>query len=331
MQNWSTILFIIIITIGIGFLQLYFFAARKFNIIDKPNNRSSHITPTLRGAGIIFPIFFLIGINFSNWLLFISVFTIGLVSFWDDIKPQKPMFRMGIQLLMVGLLIFSSFQQNFSEINITSALIFIISLIVITGFINTFNFMDGINGITVLYALVGIISLYLFQRGYFYEIWSKEYQNALFLLIPASLAFGFYNLRKKAVCFSGDVGAVSIALILGYGVLQLCLHFNSPIYILLFGVYGLDSVATIVLRIIRKEQIFKPHRSHFYQFLANEKKWPHVLVSIIYAATQLGLNWVVFNSSLTYALIAFTILTLAYILLRLRLEGTKKLFSTSND
>jgi hypothetical protein len=61
-------------------------------------------------------------------------------------------------------------------------------------------------------------------------------------------------------------------------------------YILFFSVYGIDAVVTIITRVIKKENIFRPHRSHLYQYLANEMGYSHVFVAIVYAVLQLGIN-----------------------------------------
>ena len=108
--------------------------------------------------------------------------------------------------------------------------------------------------------------------------------------ISSIIAFAFFNVRKKALCFSGDVGSISMAYIISLLIIQVMITTDSAQWILLVGVYGLDSVGTIVLRLIRGEKVWLPHRTHFYQFLVNEKKYPHVLVSLIYAISQFILS-----------------------------------------
>ena len=178
--------------------------------------------------------------------------------------------------------------------------------------------MDGINGITGIYGLVTAISLYAVKQDI-----------ALLGLIAALMAFLFFNLRKKAKCFSGDVGAVSLAFIFSFYVLQISIESKNPIWILLLGVYGIDAAITIIFRLIRKENILRGHRSHFYQILANEKQMPHVTVALIYGLTQAifnGLFFYFFNKQqITPIIIAFTGLVIIYLVLRFTLEGKSSL------
>jgi UDP-GlcNAc:undecaprenyl-phosphate GlcNAc-1-phosphate transferase len=97
-------------------------------------------------------------------------------------------------------------------------------------------------------------------------------------------------------------------------------------------IYGLDAATTILFRIIRKENIFKAHRSHFYQFLANEKKIPHLVVSASYIFVQGIVNVIViFILSNTFASLSLFVVTVTFIfiLLRLFFEGSQRLLSTT--
>jgi UDP-N-acetylmuramyl pentapeptide phosphotransferase/UDP-N-acetylglucosamine-1-phosphate transferase len=174
--------------------------------------------------------------------------------------------------------------------------------------------MDGINGITALYSLVAVITaLIMLELDYQLVIGSEIW----WALGAALVVFSVYNVRKRARCFSGDVGAVSVAFILSYWIYGLVIANNNLIYVLFLGVYGLDSVATIALRLYRKENILEAHRSHLYQLLANEKGWSHVKVSSIYALTQAFLNGLILYNSFL-ALVFFLLLTVGYILLRFK-------------
>jgi UDP-N-acetylmuramyl pentapeptide phosphotransferase/UDP-N-acetylglucosamine-1-phosphate transferase len=158
-------------------------------------------------------------------------------------------------------------------------------LLFIGGWINAFNFMDGINGITVLYSLsVLTVCYYLNLQHHFAPHLFINYT------LMGLMVFGFYNVRKKAKTFAGDVGSVSMAFILAFILVSLLLKSANWQYILLVSVYGIDTLVTIVERLRKKENIFKAHRSHLYQYLANEAKWSHVRVSVLYAVLQLMLN-----------------------------------------
>ena len=298
-----------------GYLKI----APQYNIIDKPNQRSSHTNPTIRGAGIVFPVLFvgfvlLFGHPGGLVDLIMGITLLGVVSFYDDVRDVPFGLRLFAQLISVCLL--------FNELFVWLWPIWLIVLvgILIIGTINAFNFMDGINGITGIYGLVTAISLYAVKQDI-----------ALLGLIAALMAFLFFNLRKKAKCFSGDVGAVSLAFIFSFYVLQISIESKNPIWILLLGVYGIDAAITIIFRLIRKENILRGHRSHFYQILANEKQMPHVTVSLIYGITQAifnGLFFYFFNKQLmTPIIIAFTGLVIIYLVLRFILEG-KSLLQT---
>jgi UDP-N-acetylmuramyl pentapeptide phosphotransferase/UDP-N-acetylglucosamine-1-phosphate transferase len=145
--------------------------------------------------------------------------------------------------------------------------------------------MDGINGITGGYSVVLVLALWYIN----YDVISFTDGHLLLVLLIALMVFNFYNFRKKARCFAGDTGAVSIAFILLFLDGQLIIRSQDSGFIILFGVYGIDSIFTIIHRLILKENIFKPHRKHVYQLMANELKMPHVLVSSIYMILQIAL------------------------------------------
>jgi UDP-GlcNAc:undecaprenyl-phosphate GlcNAc-1-phosphate transferase len=292
-----------------GYLKI----APQYNIIDKPNQRSSHTNPTIRGAGIVFPVLyamFVLMFGHPGALvdLIMGLTLLGVVSFYDDVKDVPFGLRLFAQLIAVGLL----FNELFVWLWPIWAIV--IAGILVIATINAFNFMDGINGISGIYGLVTAISLFAVKQDI-----------ALLGLIAALMAFLFFNLRKKAKCFSGDVGAVSLAFIFSYYILNFSIESKNPIWILLLGVYGIDAALTIVFRLIRKENILRGHRSHFYQFLANEKQFPHVWVAVSYGLVQTIFNIIFFyfynNQQFIPILVAFGILVIAYLVLRISLEG----------
>lgn len=257
----------------------YFKIADRFNIIDKPNLRSSHTQITLRGGGILFPIAVVLGfgMGYVSWALALAVLLVAVVSFVDDIRPLSQLPRLVAHLLAIGLVMYDI------EIVVFGWYWLPIVAILLIGWINAFNFMDGINGITVLYALVSLVSF--------------RFLPELAAAIPmldvmgiACLVFAFFNLRKRAKTFAGDVGSVAMALFLGYYMVELIVASQQIGYLLFFGVYGIDAVLTIVNRLRKKENILDAHRSHLYQYLANEMGFPHVAVAVGYAVVQLLVN-----------------------------------------
>jgi UDP-N-acetylmuramyl pentapeptide phosphotransferase/UDP-N-acetylglucosamine-1-phosphate transferase len=243
--------------------------------------------------------------NFKKLGFMWGLILTAIVSFWDDVRPLPPKIRMLVQAVSVALMVVPLGAECW---------IVALAMVLIIGTINAYNFMDGINGITALYSLVAVgTALVMLKLGY-----KLVLGESMWLALGASLlAFSFYNVRKKARCFMGDVGAVSVAFILSYWIYGLVIANDNLIYVLFLGVYGLDSVATIALRLYRKENILEAHRSHLYQLLANEKGWSHVKVSSIYALTQAVLNGLILYNSFL-ALMFFLLLTVGYILLRFK-------------
>lgn len=270
----------IIVAILFVILELvYFKIADFFNIIDKPNHRSSHTTITLRGGGIIFPIAVVVAfiLGYVSVPILMAVGLVSIISFVDDIYPLPTLPRFLSHLIAVVLLLY--------DLNLFGIEFWIIpiSIVLLIGWINAFNFMDGINGITVLYAMVSLLTF-----GYLYQ---NEDQFPVFILMGIScLVFGFFNIRKKAKTFAGDVGSISMAVFLAYFMLKLIFEKQQIGYLLFFSVYGIDAIVTILYRIKNKENILQPHRSHLYQYLSNEMKWSHVSVSLLYAVIQLAIN-----------------------------------------
>jgi UDP-N-acetylmuramyl pentapeptide phosphotransferase/UDP-N-acetylglucosamine-1-phosphate transferase len=271
--------YIVLFILFIGIELIYFKIADYYNIIDKPNSRSSHSIITLRGGGIIFPIAILIAclLGYLSWVTALAVILVAVISFIDDIKPLSQLPRFASHAIAIGLV--------FYDLGLYAEAIWILPILffILIGWVNVFNFMDGINGITVLYSFVGILSLS------FIEV-NKDSQPLLITMGLSCCAFGFFNVRKKAKTFAGDVGSISMALFLGYFMLKTILESGQVGYLLFFSLYGIDAAITIFIRVKKKENILLPHRSHLYQYLANELGYSHILVSLLYSGIQLLIN-----------------------------------------
>jgi len=319
-----------IVLVSWALLIFYFRVAKRFSILDVPNSRSSHQSVTIRGAGIIFVLIFLLGLlnetmggQISDslrdgiWVILGFILISGL-SFWDDIRPLSPDVRLVVQIFSVLLMV-----SGFLDLGWWLILV----VIVIVGIINVYNFMDGINGITVLYSAVSVGGVLLIRKQLgLYESW---YDNSMLGLFGAFAVFAFFNLRIRAICFAGDVGAIGMAFLLCYGLLEVIVETGNLGYILLLGVYGLDSVATIVFRKLRGESLTEAHRSHLYQYLANKKKLPHVGVALFYSLVQLLINVNVFNKHWLFVYVLYFLCVLLYLAYRLKNEG-KSLFYRLN-
>ena len=294
---------------------LYFKVANHFNIIDKPNLRSSHSYITLRGGGIIF--FFGIWLWAAIWgfkypWFIIGLTLISLVSFIDDVHSVPNWVRLFVQFSSMLLLLI---QIGIVQWNMWW--IVIVALIVGVGIINAYNFMDGINGITGGYSLSVLVPLVIVNS--YHQSQSIKYidQRLLIVIIISVIVFCFFNFRKRAKCFAGDVGAVSIAYVLLFAIGSLMFVTRDLTYIMFLAVYGVDTVLTIIHRILLREHLGQAHRKHAYQLMVNELKIPHIIVSSIYMGIQLlislGLIFIPMNHYI-YSFIILTLLSVAYIL-----------------
>jgi len=270
----------IIILVLLFVAELFYFrVADKFNIIDKPNERSSHSRITLRGGGIIFYFGALAYFLSNHWeypWFMLALTLITFISFVDDVRSTSQGLRLVFHFTAMALMFYQWGLFSLSWWWI------IIALIICTGIINAYNFMDGINGITGGYSLVILGALAYINS----EITTFVEPALINTVLCSVLVFCFFNFRKKAKCFAGDVGSVSIAFILLFLIGKLIIKTEDFSWIILLSVYGVDSVLTIIHRLMLHENIGLPHRKHMYQLMANELKIPHVGVSLIYMGAQ---------------------------------------------
>ena len=293
------IIFVILLVLEL----VYFKIADKCNIIDKPNERSSHGTIVLRGGGIIFMLGLWIWAAFTSagllntglgfgypWFL-AAVTLIAGVSFVDDIHSLPDSVRLVAQFVAMGLMFY-----QLDMLHWELWWVVIIALIVCVGASNVINFMDGINGITGGYALSVLLPLLLLNNGA-----AGCDLNAQTAFVPTSLiitviladvVFCLFNFRPKgkAKCFAGDVGSIGIAFILLFIIGHLIMKTGDVTYLVLLLVYGVDGVLTIVHRIMLHENLGEAHRKHAYQLMANELKIGHVKVSLLYMGLQLAVS-----------------------------------------
>ena len=273
-------MYYVIILVLLFLTELFYFrVADKFNIIDKPNERSSHSRITLRGGGIIFYFGALAYFLTNDWeypwfILALSLIT--FISFVDDIRSTSQGLRLVFHFSAMALMFYQWGLFSLSWWWI------IIALIVCTGIINAYNFMDGINGITGGYSLIILGALAYINE----EMVSFAEPALIYTVLCSVVVLCFFNFRRKAKCFAGDVGSVSIAFILIFLIGKLILKTEDFSWMILLAVYGVDSVLTIIHRLMLHENIGLPHRKHMYQLMANELKIPHVVVSLVYMAVQ---------------------------------------------
>jgi len=289
--------YLIIVAILVAAELLYFRIADRFNIIDKPNERSSHTKVVIRGGGIIFTVGLWVWSAFFGfqypWLLVAVTLAAG-ISFVDDIHSLLDSVRLAVQFVAMGLL-FLQIVQSLGFVGDEFAwwvwtLIGIAALVVCVGATNIYNFMDGINGITAGYSLAVLLPLLLVNGASTSSTAVGFMEQSLIVVVLLSvLVFSFFNFRpkNKAKCFAGDVGSVGMAFILLFLIGCLIIKTQDITWLIFLLVYGVDGCCTIAHRIILHENLGEAHRKHAYQLMANELGMSHVAVSLIYMALQL--------------------------------------------
>lgn len=314
----ASLIYIIIFALLLVAELVYFKIADKCNIIDKPNERSSHSTIVLRGGGIIF----LVGVWMWSvfygfqypWFLAAVTLAAG-ISFVDDIRSLPDSVRLVVQFTAMGLMF-----QQLDILHLDMWWVVILALIVCVGASNIINFMDGVNGITAGYSLAVLIPLLIMNH----KIGFME-ESFLMVVILSVLVFSIFNFRErgKAKCFAGDVGSVGIAFIMLFAIGKLVMATGDVTWLLFLLVYGVDGCLTICHRILLHENLGEAHRKHAYQLMANELKMSHVVVSLTYMAMQLvvslGFIYLCPNTVLAhwiYLIGALLVLALAYVLFK---------------
>ncbi len=303
------IVFLLLLAAEVG----YFCLADRFNIIDRPNERSSHTRITLRGGGVVF--------LFGVWLyavlngflypcFLIGLTLIAVVSFMDDVHSVSNRIRLVVH--------FTAMLLMFYQWGLFSAgqwWIILPAWVVCTGIINAYNFMDGINGITGGYSLAVLFPLVI-VNGCVGFIDS----SMLWVVLISVGVFCFFNFRTKARCFAGDVGSVSMAFILLFMLGRLVIQTGDLSYLVFLAVYGVDTVLTICHRLMLHDNIFQAHRKHAYQLMANELKIPHIVVAAFYMLLQLAISlgavYLPVNKWLYFALIIFLLSTIYILFMR---------------
>lgn len=327
---WYT--YIIIAAVLLATELLYLRIADKCNIIDKPDERSSHSTIVLRGGGIIFAISMIVWLILQmvqgEWCMIQNFlpFMVGLVlicgvSFIDDVRSLPDSVRLVAQFVAMILMFY---QLDMLHADLWWAVI--IALIVCVGASNIINFMDGINGITGAYAMASLIPLYLINsaNGLSAQGVSGFVDESLIITVMlADLVFCYFNFRPrdKAKCFAGDAGSLVVAFILLFMISGLVMATGDVTYLIFLLVYGVDGVLTIFHRIMLHENLGQAHRKHVFQLMANELKMSHITVSLIYAGLQLAISlgfiYLCPNTIVAhwiYLVVAGLVLAVAYVL-----------------
>ena len=252
-----------------------------FGLVDRPNDRSSHDSPTAKdgGIGILAAFIFasmVLKIAFTFW---VPAAFLALLSLWGDKFDLSPKIRLPLQFIAAAIFIqlsVFSFQS--------SALLFIFLVVFIVATANGYNFMDGINGIASITGIVGFGLLAAFN-----VLSGGDSSLSVLSICIALSCLGFlpFNIPKAKV-FMGDVGSILLGFVFAGIVVMLSKSFLDFVCFVgfLFPFYA-DEFVTMVKRIKEGENLFKAHRRHFYQLLVNEMGIAHWKVSIGYGFLQL--------------------------------------------
>ena len=287
MEEIKMMTFLIIAALLLVLELGYFWLADRFNIIDKPNERSSHSSVVLRGGGIIFLLgawLYSIVYGFHYPWFLAGLTLVSLVSFIDDIRSLPDSVRLVVQFVAAAMVFY-----QIGILHWTMWWIVILALVVYVGITNIYNFMDGINGITAGYSLAVLLPMALLNRNV-----CVVDQNLIYVVGLSVLVFCIFNFRPKgkAKCFAGDVGSISIAFIILFILGSIIIATKDVTYLLFLVVYGIDACLTICHRILLHENLGEAHRKHVYQLMANELKIGHISVSLVYMTLQLVISLV---------------------------------------
>ncbi len=263
----------------VSFLLTYFIKnyAIKKSLVDIPNDRSSHTTPTPHGGGIAIVVTWFIGLSYLYYIndidsslyfaLMVGVI-ICVVSYFDDLFELSAKLRLLVQSLVAFLGLYflgglGSFDVGLFSVD-NQIFTNIFAIFAIIWFVNLYNFLDGIDGYAgseiVFLSLAGFV---LFGGTHF------------LVLAVAVLGFLVWNWHKAKI-FMGDVGST----LLGYNAAIFTIYYandeplNLWIWIILFGLFWFDATLTLWRRYKNGERLNQAHRKHAYQRLA-QSGWSH--------------------------------------------------------
>jgi UDP-N-acetylmuramyl pentapeptide phosphotransferase/UDP-N-acetylglucosamine-1-phosphate transferase len=276
---------------------LFLKLARMYGLHDHPGGRSSHWKPTVTGMGLIVALSLITYLFWHPYQLpeyFVAgFFIISAVSFLDDLFFLKHSFRLLVQMLTMAMLMA---QMPFHSFGAEVIPIYLASFIFGIGVLNAYNFMDGVNGMLTLHALLVFSGLYYLNQHITdmqgNAIPFTDSNFILSIIIPLAI-FGFFNIRRSAIAFMGDVGSISIAFITVFLIYSLIFKTGNYMYLLMFSVFGADAALTVCYKLLLGENIFVPHRDFLFKKLVHIGKWSHLKVSFWYFAVQAIINLIV--------------------------------------
>ena len=276
----------------------------KKKFLDQPNQRSSHSIPTPRGGGLSIVIVFLVSIslnysllNETAWALIGSGILVAVVGFFDDKAHIAARWRLlshffaafGVLFFLGGPPVFQVFGFNFDTgwLGVVAVAFFLVWLL------NLFNFMDGVDGIAASETI-------FVACGGAYFSWLNGSESLSYIsLILAAATMGFLILNwPPAKIFMGDVGSGFLGLMIGIIAYANILNGISIwIWLILLGVFLVDSGITLLRRILNGDKWYEAHCSHAYQHAA--RKWGHKRVTV--SVIMINLFWLLPLAFLSYS------------------------------
>jgi UDP-N-acetylmuramyl pentapeptide phosphotransferase/UDP-N-acetylglucosamine-1-phosphate transferase len=280
----------------------------QYSVIDTPNERSSHKIPVPRGGGIAMIIVALIFLASAGMdLKIIAAATLlAIISFIDDLRNMPVTVRLGAQAIAVIIATSALHGRIVPAIPLPLEQ----ALIVLSWlwFINLFNFMDGIDGITSMETIMIMIGICIIAFVH------KSLPAALVLhaciIAAATLGFFWFN-RHPAKLFMGDIGSVTLGFLVACLLFELALHGQLLPALILPAYYVSDATFTLFKRLITREKIWQAHSQHAYQ-QAVRSHMTHT--QVVRKITLLNICLVILANFATPDMIGVIMLIIAYIL-----------------
>lgn len=253
--------------------------ALNHNVLDIPNDRSSHVIPTPRGGGLAFVSVFLLYVlilgykgTITPWEMlgfFVSGFSVAGLGLLDDHRPISPLYRLIVHFAACGIALYCLGDVSASFIwNTLTAqiLVSIVVLVYLAWLLNLYNFMDGIDGLAALEGICVCLG-----GAFIYWIYDRTSMMVLPLAMTAALAgFVLWNFPRARI-FMGDAGSGFLGLMIGIFSIQAALM-PGPLFwswLILSGVFIVDATITLIRRALEGSRVYEAHRDHAYQHAAS--------------------------------------------------------------
>lgn len=327
----QSIVFFILTLLFTGYMRHY---ALKKNIIDNPNERSSHSVPTPRGGGVAVVCSYLLALAvliYSQQLtvhigltLMVAGFIIALLGFLDDHGHINSMLRLAIHFLVaIGAVISLG---GFAEVTIFNGVQLgfianIVAVLFLVWLLNLYNFMDGINGIASVEAITTTASMAML----YYLLNTSLNSDLLWLLAACVFGFLLWNFPKAKI-FMGDACSGFLGLTLGILAL-IALKENLALFcawIVCLGVFVVDATYTLIKRVVNGYKMYDAHRSHSYQILSRKCN-SHTPVTLVVVAINLlwlfPIAYLIVIQQWTYPEVGVLIAYLPLIFIAVRLKA----------